>query len=129
MRAREMVALSRFLGRLFAYVKVNIDHLIESVAPRAAWRDTETFHSPNEAVDIPVRLAIDQWDLLSEITVTLDGRHVAIDPPGFAEVSLSPGIAHVFVARGTRAAMLVSGTLTCMVTADAANKPLAMTLV
>jgi hypothetical protein len=124
-----MAALSGFLGKLFAHIKAKIDHLIERVASKSTRRDTEVSHPSDEAFDIPVRLAIDQWDVLSEITVTLDGKYIAIDPPGFAEVSLSPGIAHVFVARGTRAGMPVSGTLTCMVTADAANKPLAMTLV
>lgn len=122
-----MLALSSLLRKLSARIMVNIGQYVEMVASKMPRRPTRK--SSGEALVVPVRLAIDQWELLSDVTVTLDGERVAIDPHGFVEISLSPGIAHTFVARGNRAGISVSGTFACTVTADAANKPLLLTLV
>jgi hypothetical protein len=77
---------------------------------------------------VPVRLAIDDAGTITGLAVTLDGAPIAIGASGFAEVSLSPGAAHTFLARGTRAGNAVSGTLTVTVSRDDMNTPLAIAL-
>ena len=77
---------------------------------------------------IPVRLSIVDAGTLTGLSVTLDGKPVAIGASGFAEIPLSPGVAHVFAARATRAGAAVSGSLTQTVGMDDINAPLAITL-
>jgi len=122
-----MAVLTRLLGKSFAHIKENIDGLVQMVASKSGRR--AACPGPDAALDIPIRIAIDLRDTLGDIIVTLDGERIAIDTSGFAEVALAPDIVHIFVAQGNRAGTIVSGTLACTITADAANKPLAMTLV
>jgi hypothetical protein len=134
--AHGMLGLPPLSARFIELLAIShAGYLAYKAAPKAGQngRDTDGTGGGGAAGDagtdgIPVRLSIVDAGMLTGLSVTLDGKPVAVGASGFVEIPLSPGLAHVFAARATRAGAAVSGTLTQTVGMDDIDAPLAITL-